>query len=140
MGTYRVNCCNTVSALRGYTPGREVGDFGARPPLGTSPTRSLCHFGCNRWEDQNASKQKEERSGREEEELGKWAALRPFTEAERTSRESLSPWWACCSPQGISLLTPRSHLHPWALAPSGSCLSSPAKAFHWTQSPASQLI
>ena len=83
--------------------------------------------------------QTEERSGREEEELGKQAALRPFTEAERTSRESLSPWWACCSPQGISLLIPRSHLHLWALAPSGSWLSSSAKAFHCVQSPASQV-
>lgn len=135
-----MNCSNMIFALRDYTPGREAEDFGARLPLRTSLNPSLCHFGCNRWEGQKAYKQKEERSGREEEKLGKQAALRPFTEAERTSRESLSPWWACCSPQGISLLISRSHLHLWALAPSGSWLSSSAKAFYWIQSRASLVI
>lgn len=39
-----------------------------------------------------------EQEGREV--LGKQAALRMFTEAEGTRRESLGPWTACCSAQG----------------------------------------
>lgn len=62
-----MNCSNMIFALRDYTPGREAEDFGARLPLRTSLNPSLCHFGCNRWEGQKAYKQKEERSGREEE-------------------------------------------------------------------------